>query len=263
MITALSPNHGPNLNNPVWCVIHTAQGATTDESLAAFLDNPASQVSYHYICDDDSETQIVTEDQQSWSALGANRYGIHLCCTGFVAWTRDEWLAHPAMLGFLADRIGEIATRRGYPVVHLGDQAIRDHAAGVLGHGDYARATGDGDHADPGPNFPWDVVLARAAGATTGGDSMSAADVAQIMARLDQQDARTNQVVQFIADNFNGAAAKADNDRNLLAGFTRDTINAAVRSIPAPAASATTEAAPTAAAVVNEMAARLTPKAGA
>ena len=89
-----------------------------------------------------------------------------------------------------------------------------------------------------------------------GGDtSMSAADVAALSARLDQ-------IVQFISDNFKGASAQADHNRDLLAGFTQSTVNGAVKSIPVPSASSAV--APDANAVVNEMAARLAPpKAGA
>ncbi|MBC7630323.1 N-acetylmuramoyl-L-alanine amidase [Aeromicrobium sp.] len=167
MRTVLSPNNGPALRNPFWILIHTAQGARTDESLASFTSRSSSAVGYHYLFDDDSETLTIYESSQSWSALGANAFGVHLCTTGFAEWSRAEWLSHDFMLRTLAARISEIARRRGIPLRRPSDAEIRNHVAGVIGHGDYARATGDGDHTDPGPNFPWDYVLGLAAGVTT------------------------------------------------------------------------------------------------
>ncbi len=169
MQVQLSPNNSGNgsLQNPIWLVVHTAQGATTDESLANYIGNSANQVSYHYLVDDDSLTRCLNEDQQAWAALGANRFGIHFCTTGFVAWSRDEWLKHPNMLNMLGDVMADVGRRHGIDGEHLTDDQIRQHVMGTIGHGDYARATRDGDHTDPLPDFPWDYLAARMAGQPT------------------------------------------------------------------------------------------------
>jgi len=121
-------------------------------------------------------------------------------------------------------------------------------------------------YTDAGPCAPFgtcDMNIARgmtpadvaaALGIGIGDTSMSAQEVAQIMARIEQ-------VVAWEDSNFKALQAQSDHNRDLLAGFTRDTVNGAVKTIPAPAAGGA--AAPSPVAVVDELAARLAPKAGA
>ena len=60
--------------------------------------------------------------------------------------------------------IGEEAARYGVPIVKIGADDIVAGRSGVCGHLDCSAAGLGGDHSDPGPAFPWDVVLAYALG---------------------------------------------------------------------------------------------------
>lgn len=108
-----------------------------------------------------------------------------------------------------------------------------------------------------------DAIAADFGQWSLGGDpSMSAQDVAALSARFDRQDARLDQIVSWLDANFKGVGAQADHNRDLLAGFTQSTVTGAVKAIPAQVA-ATGAVGPTPVAVVDELAARLAPKAGA
>jgi hypothetical protein len=126
-------------------------------------------------------------------------------------------------------------------------------------------------YTDAGPCAPFgvcDMNIARgmapadvAAALGIGGDtSMSAQDVAQIMARIDQ-------VVAWEDTNFKALQAQAEHNRDLLAGFLQaqigggtEAVKAALSAMPAQVVPASAALSP--GAVIDAMAARLAPKAG-
>lgn len=164
-----SPNHSSSRARSRLLVVHTSEGATTYTSLGNFLAQPSAGVSYHVGFDDrDAGTigEYVKPPQKSWSAYSANNEGEHGCCCvpygAAMGWTRDQWLAKPRMLDACAAWLSEEAARYDIPLVRIGADQIRAGAAGVCGHADCVAAGLGGTHTDPGPNFPWDVVLGKA-----------------------------------------------------------------------------------------------------
>jgi hypothetical protein len=152
----------------IWIAVHTAEGSRTKESLFNYFDSSQSGSSHAGI--DAAGIGVWLPDSVgAWTMLGGNPYAVQAELCGFAKWTRAQWLSSDAQDGCANPRqmlrntsrwIADVAKRNGIPIVRLADDQIRGRSAkGVLGHGDYSRATGDGDHTDPGPNFPWDVVL--------------------------------------------------------------------------------------------------------
>jgi len=147
--------------------VHTAEGALTDESLAAFCDRMNDR-SYHDGCDDDSLTRMVTHSRSAWHLRGGNPLALGLCLMGFAKWTRTEWLRHKSMLLTAAWWIEKESFDHKIPLVKLTSSQVgkavqdRNYEGGVCGHIDYTKGTGDGTHWDPGYNFPWDHVMASA-----------------------------------------------------------------------------------------------------
>lgn len=186
MTTIPSPNHsGRGGAGVIWLIVHTAEGSTTARSLANYLAQSGSQVSYHDVVDDAETIHCVDYDQESWSALGANPRSDQVCCTGFVRWSRAEWLAHGGMLDNLARWLAARSKARGIPLVYIGADGVSRRAKGVIGHWDYTRGARDGTHTDPGPNFPWDVVMSHAqqfagTGPTPPEDTVTPQDIAAI-----------------------------------------------------------------------------------
>jgi hypothetical protein len=164
-----SPNYSSRGGSGVrLIVIHTAEGALTIESLAAWFANPSAGVSSHTGIDDTPGTvgEYVVAAQKSWCAANANPYAIQTELCGFAAWTAGDWDAHPVMLENCAQWIAEESARFGIPVRRLseaqaaaGERGVCDHAAlGYAGN----------DHWDVGSSFPWSRVLERAGGGGSG-----------------------------------------------------------------------------------------------
>lgn len=147
--------------------IHTAEGARTDETLGDFMDR-VGNVSYHDGCDDESLTRYVTHNRSAWALRSGNKISLNLCTVGFAKWSRSQWLEHKKMLQTTAWWIEKESWDHKIPLRKLSSleagKAVRDsnHSGGVIGHINYTEGTGDGTHWDPGPNFPWDVVMSQA-----------------------------------------------------------------------------------------------------
>ena len=167
-----SPNHsGPRPSSRL-LVIHTSEGAQTISSLANWLCNPASQVSYQVAFDDRSPTEIgeyVPWNLTPWAAMKANSWGQHGClCTPSGAsanWSRQTWLnEHDTMIRAAAAWVSEEAARCQVALVKIGANEINAGRSGICGHGDVSAAGAGGSHFDPGDAFPFDVLIAYALG---------------------------------------------------------------------------------------------------
>ncbi|MFF2083356.1 glycoside hydrolase domain-containing protein [Nocardia sp. NPDC058176] len=162
-----SPRDGARITN---FLLHTQEGNGTAESLAAYLNNPANGVSYHYTLRDAVVVRVVPEELASWSVLSANRFTVNLCFAGSrVAWSRADWLAIDADLRIAAYLAVRSAHRHGYSTeVIAPPYRVAD---GIADHQYVTRALGIGTHTDVGPNFPWDVFAAHVASFTHTGHS--------------------------------------------------------------------------------------------
>lgn len=143
-------------------VVHTAQGATTYQSLGNFFVNSEdgpNPVSSHVGIDDTPNTvgQYVPRDQAAWTASNANLVSIQGELCAFAEWDRAEWESHPTMLDNCRKWIAEEAAFFGIPLVKLTPDQAQGTYSGVCGHVDLG-AWG-GNHWDPGYSFPWDYVL--------------------------------------------------------------------------------------------------------
>jgi hypothetical protein len=166
-----SPNHSGGRPSSRLLVVHTSEGATTFRNLGNFLANPSSQVSYQVGFDDTSATEVgeyVAPHLTAWAAMAANSWGEHGCCCtpsgASSGWSRETWLGHDNMLRACGVWLGEESERYLVPLVKIGADDIVAGRSGVCGHGDCSAAGAGGSHTDPGPAFPWDVVLVYALG---------------------------------------------------------------------------------------------------
>lgn len=179
-----SPNqqsrNGTTIDLWLW---HTEEGHFGDFNAAndlttGELDNPSSQVSYHYAASQDASKKVTVidvldTDVASWSVLSANNRSIDFCIAGSsVNLTRQQWF----------DQFGEtidvgcyISAQdcikypsllvNGHPYVIEPDPANTNlyHKAppGISDHKYVTQFLKDGTHSDMGPNFPWDYVDSR------------------------------------------------------------------------------------------------------
>jgi hypothetical protein len=155
-------------------VLHTAEGATTYQSLGSFFANPASGVSSHVGIDDDTPDTVgeyVRRDGKAWTAANANPWAVQAELCAFADWDTATWNSHEQLLANTAAWIAEEAAHFGIPLVWLTEaQAQNPDTRGVCQHADLGSM--GGGHWDCGPGFPMQQVLDMAAGHTTGDDDM-------------------------------------------------------------------------------------------
>jgi len=171
-IQAPSPNSSSRgSSTPRIIVLHTSQGATTNQNLATWVCDPASQVSYHVSVDNTTAGvcyEYVTRGRASWSVASYNPVALNGCfCTpasGGATWTRDQWLAQDTALASMAQWVAEEAARAGIPLMALTPGQAQGTGRGVCQHSDLGAA--GGGHTDCGPGFPMDVLISLAAGDT-------------------------------------------------------------------------------------------------
>jgi hypothetical protein len=145
-------------------VLHTAEGATTIESLGSFFSNSASGVSSHTGIDDKAGVigEYVRPDYKAWTASNANPVAVQTELCAFARWTAAEWAGHPNMLSNAAAWVAEESARFGIPIIKLTPQQAQGGGTGVCQHRDLG--TWGGNHSDCGNGFPIDQVLAMATG---------------------------------------------------------------------------------------------------
>jgi hypothetical protein len=143
-------------------VIHTAEGATTIESLGNWFANPGNQVSSHAGADDKQNTigVYVERPNKAWTQGNANPVSVSLELCGFAAWTTSQWHTHQNMLDNCARWIAEEARAFGVPITKLSASQAQGTGRGVCQHRDLG--SWGGGHSDCGNGFPMDEVLAQA-----------------------------------------------------------------------------------------------------
>ena len=152
-----SPNHGPRLRGdaPDAVILHYT-GMTDGEAAIAWLCDPASSVSCHYVVEEDGGVlQLVAEARRAWHA-------------GRSVWAGDTDM-NSASIGIEIVNAGHIGGLPPYPeaqvaaVIALVDDIVRRHgipAARVLAHSDVS----PGRKEDPGERFPWPRLAASGLG---------------------------------------------------------------------------------------------------
>ncbi len=148
----------------IWLGVHTTEGmmratALRDWTGWAGSSHAASDETGALLTPADG---FVPYDRAAWTLRNGNPISENIAQCGWARWTRAEWLARPKLLDATARWLADRSKARGIPLVRLSAADIRARKPGVIGHGDYSTATGDGTHWDPGPGYPWDVVLAKA-----------------------------------------------------------------------------------------------------
>ena len=161
-----SPNRSPRGGAKVdLFLLHTQEGGTPKDGadrLARWMQNPATQVSYHYTISQDpvdngvTVCDVVDTDFASWSVLSANSRSINLCFAGStVRWSRDEWLKQSRAIevaAFLA-----VQDARKYKFEPRVIAPPYGPPPGISDHKYVTEYLRDGSHSDLGRNFPWDV----------------------------------------------------------------------------------------------------------
>lgn len=157
---------GPS-RQPTLIVIHdmeAPEGPLTAENVAAWFARGERVASAHLCIDNNSIVQCVWDSDVAYAAPGANHNGLQYELAGYARQTREQWLDPYSMA--VLENAARAAAQHGLkyriPMVRLGVEQVRAGQRGITDHRTISLAFGKSDHMDPGPNFPWDIFLARA-----------------------------------------------------------------------------------------------------
>ncbi len=144
-------------------VEHTTESEGGNTSVVGFLERTQNG-SYQTMVDfDGEEVRMVPDDKQAWAAMAeGNRRGLHVCAMGRAEWSRERWLQEGNLLERTAMRYAEWSRLYDIPLVKISAADAANGVRGIVGHIDITAAFHESDHWDPGHNFPYDVVIARA-----------------------------------------------------------------------------------------------------
>ena len=153
----VSPNFGPRRETltPDMIVLHYT-GMATGAAAEAWLCDPASEVSSHYLVHEDGRiVQMVRESDRAWHAGKSSWFGrtdINSCSVGIE-------IVNPGhTLGYTAFPRRQIAAVIGLCLGIIERHSIA--AQRVLAHSDIA----PGRKIDPGEKFPWKALFAAGVG---------------------------------------------------------------------------------------------------
>jgi len=157
--------HGRSTGGVRIIVLHTAEGATTIESLGNFFGNYSNQVSSHAGADDKKDIigEYVSRGNAAWTQANFNNAAVSLELCGFAKWSRSTWLnQHENMLRNAAAWVREEANHFGIPIKALNNSQAQGGGSGVCEHVNLG--SGGGGHVDCGSGFPMDQVIEWAKG---------------------------------------------------------------------------------------------------
>jgi hypothetical protein len=152
--------------------VHTAEGARTATSLGSYFSQDAIQASSHVGIDAGNTLQYVGYDRAAWTLRSGNPISDNAELCAFADFTRGEWLSTGTVRGCVNPRaildrtaawIRSRCLARGAPIRKITPADVAAGRSGVIAHWDWTLGMHDGTHTDPGPNFPWDYVINRAA----------------------------------------------------------------------------------------------------
>lgn len=143
--------------------IHNTSNDASDSGEASYATRRTDGVSSHFYVDHDSITQSLDTEARAGHAgsRNGNENAIAIEITGANGWSRDRWLRSVAW-----DRLAQVLAVlcRHYGIeprrASVAEMDANPRVRAFYGHDDMRRAWGGTTHTDPGPNFPWDHLLA-------------------------------------------------------------------------------------------------------
>ncbi len=132
---------------------------------------PNAGVSPHFISDPRESVQVLSWDRIGYHLGNGNNRCIGFEVTGYASMTRAEWLAGDALsaLRNQAECMALAAAHFGWNLRWLSLAEIAaGNVTGFITHNDARQIWGGTTHTDPGPGYPYDVVMKMVQQWTTG-----------------------------------------------------------------------------------------------
>jgi len=146
--------------------VHTVECPPERDGIAVaqWQTNPANGSSYNVLAGADGNLILCNTDDFMPYAAGptGNARCLHISLTGYARMSREDWLDDDAKLRRTAEQIASWSQLYDIPLEFIDADRLRAGARGVHGHAEISEAWREVNHTDPGPGFPYDVVLGYA-----------------------------------------------------------------------------------------------------
>ena len=146
--------------------VHTVECPPERDGIAVaqWQTNPANGSSYNVLAGADGILILCNTDDFMPYAAGptGNARCLHISLTGYARMSREDWLNDDAKLRRTAEQIASWSQLYDIPLEFIDADRLRAGARGVHGHAEISEAWREVNHTDPGPGFPYDVVLGYA-----------------------------------------------------------------------------------------------------
>ena len=152
--------------------IHNTSNTASAADEASYATRRTDSVSAHFYADATEVIQSLDTSVVAWhsGSYAGNQDAISVEIVGLNSWTREKWLASVAW-----DKLGAVlaAVCAAYDIpirqCTVAEMIANPKVKGFYSHDEMRLAFGSTTHTDPGPNFPWDHLLAMVA---SNGDDM-------------------------------------------------------------------------------------------
>jgi N-acetylmuramoyl-L-alanine amidase len=186
--TAFNHGHARDMKDVSFIVMHATDPLPSDpeptaRSTASWFSQHIPTASHgpfsaHLVVGPDGCYQTVDYDVVAYGAgEPANARGLHIEQAGHSYWTRDQWLAHDLTLREAGGAVAGLSREFGIPLRFLYAKDLRALQAagfpkemgGITTHAEVSKAFHATTHADPGSNYPLDVLMGYAGGSMPSG----------------------------------------------------------------------------------------------
>ena len=146
--------HGGNRTGTQMIVIHATDNTASDEAEAHYAEHRSDEVSAHFYNDGDSVTQALDTDLVAYGCYPiGNARSVQFELVGLSNRLADQTLREVAPI------VARVCKLYGIPVQKIGPADLVNGVRGICGHADVTNAWHQGDHQDPGTNFPWSTFI--------------------------------------------------------------------------------------------------------
>jgi N-acetyl-anhydromuramyl-L-alanine amidase AmpD len=149
--------------------IHNTSNTASADNEASYATRRTDGVSSHFYADGVKVIQSLDTASRAGHAgsNNGNQHSVAVEITGLNSRSRQWWITNVNWRQ-LGHALNQVCHAYGIPVrrVSVAEMRANPRVKGFYSHDDMRQAWGGTDHTDPGPNFPWDVLLTSVA---TGG----------------------------------------------------------------------------------------------
>lgn len=161
-----SPNKYIGRRAPLlWVVVHSTEGNEVDNAALnlakGWFGSPASQVSAHAIADAGGVVECVKPGDTAWHCANGNASGYGMEIVGKAAQSVIDWNDRysVASLDQAARWLRSLPALEHIPRRWLSDTELARREPGFVTHYQVSKVLGGTNHTDPGPNFPYGVLM--------------------------------------------------------------------------------------------------------